>query len=90
MVSLGIGVDVKSSGIELPPRRSMSLRDTAIWYPKIPEPQLHLSGDYAVDKDDPTMEYQPLFWILFGVMGGVHLRFVTMISAHWQGTLLGI
>lgn len=70
--------------------RSKSLRDTALWYPNIPEPGLCLNDDYFTGEDPSTVGYRPLCWNLFGGPGGIHLRSLTDIFVTCLGSLRGI
>ena len=89
MVSLGVA-EISSSHIKMPMGQSESLRDTALWYPEIPEPGLYLNEDCFTGEDPSTVGYRPLCWTLFGGSGGIYLRCLTEISATCLGSLCGI
>ncbi|MCJ1253647.1 hypothetical protein MMC24_001459 [Lignoscripta atroalba] len=89
MVSLGVAEKL-SSHIEMSMGQSKSLRDAALWYPKIPEPGLRLNDDCFTGEDPSTSGYRPLCWTLFGGPGGIYLRSLTEISVTCLGNLCGI
>jgi hypothetical protein len=89
MVSLGIAEEF-SSHIEMSMGQCKSLRDTALWYPKIPEPSLYLNDDYFTGEDPSAAGYRPLCWTLFGGPGGIYLQYLTEISVTTLGCLCGI
>lgn len=104
MVSLGVTEKI-SFHIERSITWNKSLRDTALWYPNIPEPGLCLNDDYSTGEDpftngyrdyfftggnSFTSGYRPLCWSLFGGPGGIHLRSFTDIFVTCLGSLCGI
>ncbi|KAI9872225.1 MAG: hypothetical protein M1830_001895 [Pleopsidium flavum] len=89
MVSLGVAEKL-SSHIEMSMMQSKSLRDTALWYPNIPEPGLCLNDDYFTGEDPSAVGYRPLCWKLFGGPGGIYLQSLTDISVTRLGSLCGI
>lgn len=66
-----------------PPSRNRDggLRDSAMWYPTIPPPNLSLNEESFLPRDYYKVEYRPLFWCHFGGPGGKCLRHLTGISA---------
>jgi hypothetical protein len=63
------------------PTTSQDLRTSAFWYPKIPEPHLHLNNNPGLSVDGYREAYQPLFWTHFGGPGGSRLSRLTGMSA---------
>jgi hypothetical protein len=57
-----------------------SLRDTAIWYPYPPPPNLNLHEDFLVSSYMYKSGYRPLFWTRFGGPGGIYLANLVKIS----------
>ena len=51
---------------------SLSIRDTAPWYPDIPNDELHLN-ESSFPRVPNALNYQPLTMILFGGLQGAHL-----------------
>lgn len=63
------------------PAPSQDLRTSAFWYPKIPEPHMHLNNNPGLSMDGYREHYQPLFWTHFGGPGGSRLSRLTGMSA---------
>jgi hypothetical protein len=89
MVSLGVAEEF-STPVEISMGKRKSLRDTALWYPKIPDPGLCLNDDCFTGENLSAAGYQPLCWALFGGPGGIYLRFLTEISVIFLGSLWSI
>src|ERR1700726_3765027 len=89
MVSLGVA-EKFSTPNEISMEQSKSLRDTALWYPNIPNPCLCLNDNYFTGEDPSVAGYRPLCWTLFGGPGGIYLRFLTEISVIRLGSLCSI
>ncbi|KAH9887405.1 F-box domain-containing protein [Xylariomycetidae sp. FL2044] len=64
--------------------------NSALWYPQVPGTDLYLNDDYFTARDISANMYQPLCWTMFGGPKGIYLRFLTGISATFQGVLHGI
>lgn len=47
-----------------------------MWYPTIPNPELHLNDEYFTGGNSLTSGYQPLIWIQFGGPKGTYLQYV--------------
>ena len=79
-----------SVGENLPPTaQPQSLRDSAIWFPTVPPPDLYLNEDSFHQKEPATggagsMIYPPLCWVSFGGPGGTHLRSLTGLTARFH------
>ncbi|KAK3294182.1 uncharacterized protein B0H64DRAFT_400073 [Chaetomium fimeti] len=56
------------------------LRDTAIWYPHLPPPDLDLNEDFLVAPDVYRSGFRPLFWTRFGGPGGIYLANLVKIN----------
>ncbi|KAI5458702.1 F-box domain-containing protein [Mariannaea sp. PMI_226] len=77
MVSLGV---VKSD-IQLGEKASsISLWDSAVWYPQIPRAELCLNDDGFTSRDSSAIRYEPLCWTMFGGPGGKYLRNLVGVS----------
>jgi hypothetical protein len=58
------------------------LREAALWYPIVPEPELCLNEASFTGGNPSDTGYQPLFWIRFGGPGGSYLKHVTGVSVY--------
>ena len=56
-----------------------SIRETAIWYPTIPDPELCLNESSYV-AENPCSVYRPLIWLHFGGPKGSLLKYITGFS----------
>ena len=88
MVSLGVA-EKFSPGIEMS-IQTKTLRDSALWYPDIPESGLCLNDDSFTGEDPSAIGYRPLCLALFGGPGGIYLRSLTEISVTRLGPLCSI
>lgn len=63
-----------------------SLRDTALWFPEIPEPHLSFSGITTEDLriDDTAKHQRPLTMLIFGAHKGPHLKYMTHLTVLAQ------
>lgn len=61
------------------------LRNSGMWYPDVPGPNLCLNEDSFSPRDHYLGGYQPLFWTSFGGQGGVYLQHLTGLSVVWGG-----
>lgn len=86
MVSIAVGQRPQDTAKASP----ASLRAAALWYPTIPEQPLRLSQDLFPQRLAHTAGYWPLFWTHFGGPGGIYLPHLTGMTAHSNGTVLGI
>ncbi|KAI2601706.1 F-box domain-containing protein [Hypoxylon sp. NC1633] len=86
------GYKVVSLGVagRIPLHGCRSLRDSAFWYPQVPQTGLYLNDDYFTARDTATTGYQPLCWAMFGGLGGIYLRSIVGISVTCFGTVRGI
>jgi len=88
---IGLGATERFvSDIALPLEQRGSLRDTALWYPNIPESNLHLNESSFIGENPLTAQYRPLFWVHFGGPGGIYLQHLIGISALDLGLLCSI
>lgn len=62
--------------------QSLPLREVALWYPRVPEPELCLNEASFTGENPCITGYQPLFWIHFGGPSGNFLKHITGISVH--------
>lgn len=58
---------------------SKQLRDTGLWYPTVPDPEIYVN-DETLMGEDPTAGYRPLFWTRFGGPNGIYLRSLIEVS----------
>jgi len=65
----------------------MPLKQVALWYPRIPEPELHLNEFSFTGQDPRYTGYQPLFWIHFGGLGGADLSHIVGVSYQYMHNL---
>lgn len=65
MVSLAIA-ETSYSCLESQADEVEPLRDSALWFPEIPESHLHLNETCFTGIDTPTSEFRPLCYTLFG------------------------
>jgi hypothetical protein len=71
-----------------PLEHGTSLRDSAMWYPDIPDAKLCLNEDSFHKPDRYTTAYEPLFWCHFGGPGGMYLPHLTRISSFFSAGIL--
>lgn len=57
-----------------------NLRDSAFWYPRIPEKGLNLNECGFTARENAMKRYEPICWTLFGGSAGIYLRSLTGIS----------
>lgn len=57
-----------------------NLRDSAFWYPRIPETSLNLNESGFAARENAMKRYEPICWTLFGGPAGIYLRSLTGIS----------
>ncbi len=74
MVSLGIS-DNKSINMDdrVPPADTSSIRDTAQWFPDVPDENLSLNEASFSDMPRQPLKYRPLTMMLYGGLQGIHL-----------------
>jgi hypothetical protein len=84
MVSLAIA-ETSYSCLDGPADKADSLRDSALWFPKIPESHLHLNETYFTGINAPAFEFRPLCYTLFGG-SGVTNQSLTKISVLCRGS----
>ena len=68
----------------------LSLREVALWYPKVPEPDLCLNEESFTGENPLSTGYRPLFWTHFGGPGGTYLDHVTGMSVKYLGGLYSL
>ncbi|KAI9840876.1 MAG: hypothetical protein M1837_001255 [Sclerophora amabilis] len=68
MVSLSISKDDAATGSSV-----LSLRDTAQWFPAVPDEKLCLNEEYFLDPPREFRKYMPLTTMLYGGPQGIHL-----------------
>ena len=83
MVSLAIG-ETSCPHLRGPADEAESLRDSALWFPEIPESHLHLNETCFTGIDTPASEFRPLCYTLFGGPGGTSLQSLTRIEVLFQ------
>ncbi|KAI9765323.1 MAG: hypothetical protein M1839_005523 [Geoglossum umbratile] len=81
VVSLGVSGKVSPS-VQTPKGQGLSLREAALWYPIVPEPELCLNEASFTGENPSSAGYQPLFWVHFGGPGGSYLKRVTGVSVN--------
>ncbi|KAI9762403.1 MAG: hypothetical protein M4579_000379 [Chaenotheca gracillima] len=93
MVALGVtgeAVADKAAGLPAIVQGSMkedrSLRNTALWYPDIPQRDWHLNEDCFTGKDTPVSEFRPLCYTWFGGHGGTRHQRLQQISVSYRST----
>ncbi|KAE9374035.1 hypothetical protein N431DRAFT_481358 [Stipitochalara longipes BDJ] len=89
MVSLGLLGEASPSAIA-PNEQCSPLRETALWYPKVPESELFLNEPSFTGEDPSITGYQPLVWIRFGGPNGSYLGNVTGISIYGEKGLYSL
>ncbi|KHN98281.1 F-box domain containing protein [Metarhizium album ARSEF 1941] len=91
MVSMAIMEDkVPSSFQEQAAGGSSSLRHSAFWYPRAPDPGLDLNDDCFTATESSNAKYQPLCWTVFGGRNGSYLRNLTGLSVTCSPLIRGI
>lgn len=70
--------------------QSFSLRETALWYPSVPDPDLCLNDGSFTGENPFDSGYQPLCWVHFGGHKGVDLRSLTEVCVTRLGALCSI
>lgn len=80
LVSLGIS-DNNSINIDegVPPTGTSFLRDTAQWFPNVPDEKLSLNEASFSELPRQPLKYRPLTMMLYGGMQGIHLSKLTEI-----------
>lgn len=87
MVSLAIA-ETSYSCLEGPADKAESLRDSALWFPEIPESHLHLNETCFTGIDTPASEFRPLCYVLFGGSSVTNLQPLTKISVLSRGSCI--
>lgn len=65
-----------------------NLRDSAFWYPRIPETGLHLNEGGFTARETAMTRYDPICWTMFGGPAGMYLGLLTGISVTADGGCL--
>lgn len=58
-----------------------------LWYPTVPNPELHLNDESFTGERPLTAGYQPLIWIQFGGSRGIYLQCIKGICVTRLGSL---
>ncbi|CAK1360825.1 unnamed protein product [Cercospora beticola] len=66
---------------------SIDLRKQAIWYPRVPQPSLHIQDQHH-QRYPP--DFRPIFWTQFGGARGNLLKHVISVSISRQNSIRGI
>ncbi|PPJ58328.1 hypothetical protein CBER1_04528 [Cercospora berteroae] len=64
----------------------VGLQKQAIWYPRVPQPSLHVQDQHQRYPPD----FQPIFWTQFGGARGNLLKHLTSVSISRQNSICGI
>ena len=67
-----------------PADEAESLRESALWYPEIPERHLHLNETCFTGINTPLSEFRPLCYTLFGGPSVTNLQSLTKVSVVFQ------
>jgi hypothetical protein len=86
MVSLAV-TDCLTDPLQPTTEPRQALRDSAIWFPRIPSLSLSLNEGYFAARHSITDGFQPLCWTSFGGPRGRYLRYLTGVSAMFRGSL---
>lgn len=78
---VSIAVYTRSHPSAGPLQHKSKLRDSGVWYPTVPLPNLCLNEESFLPLKFHTTGYSPLFWCHFGGPGGEYLPHLTGISA---------
>ncbi|TWU77003.1 hypothetical protein ED733_007548 [Metarhizium rileyi] len=62
-----------------------NLRNSAFWYPRIPETGIHLNEKIFTAKEASMNRYDPICWTLFGGPSGIYLRSLIGMSVTTDG-----
>ncbi|KAH0558968.1 hypothetical protein GP486_004412 [Trichoglossum hirsutum] len=89
IVSFGVSEEVSPS-VQTPKVQNLSLRETALWYPTVPESTLCVNEMSFPGENPSSARYQPIFWIHFGGAGGRYLRHITGVSICHLWSLGGL
>ncbi|KAL9096797.1 MAG: hypothetical protein Q9163_006413 [Psora crenata] len=86
LVALAVG---EAHSVTEPVQRSadLSMRNTALWFPTIPDQKLHLNESSFTGELPSTSGYHPLAWILFGGSDGNELSTVTGVTVLCGGII---
>ena len=95
IVSIGAaGPDIDpnslSGGHSLSRGHPLSLQSTALWYPSVPSPDLHLNDESLTGAHPCTAAYEPLIWTQFGGPKGASLHNLTEVRLNSFNELAGI
>ena len=63
------------------------MRNTALWFPTIPDQKLHLNESSFTGEPPSTSGYRPLPWILFGGCDGNELSAITGVTVLCGGII---
>ncbi|KAL9100090.1 MAG: hypothetical protein Q9163_004498 [Psora crenata] len=83
MVSLAI-VETTYPRLPVSADEAESLRETALWFPEIPERHLYLNETSFTGIKTPLSEFRPLCYILLGAPGVNDLQNLTKVSVVFQ------
>lgn len=83
-----VGPDIDSS--PLPGGHPLSLRSTALWYPSISSPDLHLNDESLTGELPCTSMYQPLIWTQFAGLKGTNLYDLTELRLNSSHELVSL
>ena len=64
----------------------LSLRNTTLWFPTIPDQKLYLNKASFIGEPPSTSDYRPLAWILFGGCDGNELSTITDVTVLCGGS----
>ena len=63
------------------------LRNTALWYPSVPDQDLHLNETSFTGELPSVSGYRPLAWMLFGGLDGERLSSITGVAVQCGGII---
>ena len=87
MVSLAVG-ETSYPCLEGLADAAESLRNSALWFPEIPDKPLHLNESSFTGADTPVSKFRPLCYTLFGGSGITSFQALTEISVLFESTSL--
>ena len=70
--------------------KTSSLRESAFWYPRIPENHLLLHDNYLAAKHQAMTGYLPLRWIDFGGPNGIHLHHLIQVVVQAREAICSV
>lgn len=71
-------------------RNFPTLRESAFWYPDIPDQRFHLNDASFAALHTATTRYQPLCWKIFRGEKGIRLKHLTRVSVSLLSTVRNI